>query len=195
MLSIIYTILWFLLPLIPAYLIFRLLPSKAIVTGPLKGLNIDLSGAFAGYLLLFLISMPILRKLINKEALYEVWNVKGKVVDGETGRPIDFRNNPQITIQPRDLIQRTGDFAFKIIGERKGENSISFPIVEIEADGYMPQSLGSLDYKLGTEIKNEYCDEVDCNDKKASYKRIKLDRLPVIPQDQIKTVQDDTTSN
>jgi hypothetical protein len=165
------------------------------MSGPLKGLNIDLSGAFAGYFLLFLISMPILKKLINKEVLYEVWNVKGKVVDAQTGRPIGYESNPHITIQPPDQIQQTGDFAFKIIGERKGESSISFPIVEIAADGYLPQSLGSLDYKLGQGIKKDYCEEVDCDDKKASYMRIKLDRLPSIPSNQIKTVPDDTTSN
>jgi hypothetical protein len=188
--AVIYTSLWFILPLIPAFIIFKLLPSTTIVRGPFKGLNIDLSGAFASYFLLFIISMPIMKKLINKEDLYEVWNVKGKVIDGQTSLPIDLSQNPHLVVQPPDKVHNTGDFSFKIIAERKGESSIVFPIVEIEADGYLPQSLGSLDYKLGKDTKRTFCDEVDCSERKALYKTIKLDRKPNISPTQINFVED-----
>ena len=36
-------------PIVPAYLLFKALPSTAIVTGLLHGFKIDLGGAFAGY--------------------------------------------------------------------------------------------------------------------------------------------------
>lgn len=44
-----YMLLVLLLPLIPAFLLFRFLPSCANVEGPFKGLKIKLGGAFAGY--------------------------------------------------------------------------------------------------------------------------------------------------
>jgi uncharacterized membrane protein len=41
-----------LLPLIPAFLLFKLLPSRAVVKGPLAGMNVSLGGAFGGYVAL-----------------------------------------------------------------------------------------------------------------------------------------------
>ena len=46
-----------LLPLIPAFLLYKFLPSKTNVSGPFKGLNIKLTGAFGGYFLLVLTSL------------------------------------------------------------------------------------------------------------------------------------------
>jgi len=43
-----------LLPLVPALVLYRLLPSDAWVEGPLKGWKIHLTGAFAAYFALFL---------------------------------------------------------------------------------------------------------------------------------------------
>ena len=40
------------LPLIPAFLLFKLLPSRAVVKGPLAGLDVSLGGAFGGYVAL-----------------------------------------------------------------------------------------------------------------------------------------------
>ena len=49
-----------LLPLVPAYVLYRTLPSDTKVFGPFKGLNIQLSGAFAGYFLLVLFSSGVI---------------------------------------------------------------------------------------------------------------------------------------
>ena len=49
-----------LLPLAPAYLLYRTLPSDTGVTGPFMGLSIQLSGAFAGYFLLVLFSSGLI---------------------------------------------------------------------------------------------------------------------------------------
>ncbi len=42
-------------PLIPAIILYKFLPSRTQVTGPFKGLKIDLSGAFAAYFLVALV--------------------------------------------------------------------------------------------------------------------------------------------
>jgi hypothetical protein len=54
-----------LLPIIPAYILYKTLPSRTKVSGPFKGLNIQLTGAFTGY------------TLLNQE--YELWTVEGKI--------------------------------------------------------------------------------------------------------------------
>jgi hypothetical protein len=56
-------VLWVLLPLIPAVLIYRLFPdTKVGVSGPLANLTVRASGAFAGYLVVFLIVMPLVNR-------------------------------------------------------------------------------------------------------------------------------------
>ena len=82
-----------LLPIIPAYIFYKLLPSSSVVRGPFKGLNINMSGAFSGYFLLVLISSSFLY-INNKQKIsgYEVWQLSGKVlytfVDSSTGKKI-----------------------------------------------------------------------------------------------------------
>lgn len=49
-----------LLPLIPAYIIYKFLPaSDTDVSGPYKGLSLKLKGAFAGYFLLVLVAITL----------------------------------------------------------------------------------------------------------------------------------------
>lgn len=57
----------FLLPLIPSFLLYKFLPSKSTATGPFKGLNLKLSGAFAGYFILLLFAGGITFPLMNNE--------------------------------------------------------------------------------------------------------------------------------
>jgi hypothetical protein len=52
-----------LLPLVPAFIIYKFLPSKTVVKGPFKGLNINLTGAFGGYFLLVIISIGLIYTL------------------------------------------------------------------------------------------------------------------------------------
>ena len=55
-----------LIPMIPAWLIFKNLPSEAAVKGPfIKGLKVNLQGAFAGYFVIFITKKPTLARLMN----------------------------------------------------------------------------------------------------------------------------------
>ncbi len=56
-----------LLPLIPAFLLYKFLPSKTSVGGPFKGLNLKLTGAFSGYFLLVLIAIGLFFPLLKNE--------------------------------------------------------------------------------------------------------------------------------
>ena len=67
-----------LLPMLPAFLLFKLLPSNAVVTGPLAGLNVNLGGAFGGYVALavFFTTIAVQVNLINPTP---VWHVRGSL--------------------------------------------------------------------------------------------------------------------
>ncbi len=52
-----------LVPLVPAYILYKNLPSKTSVKGPFKGLNIQLTGSFGGYFLLVFFSSGLLYAL------------------------------------------------------------------------------------------------------------------------------------
>ena len=56
-----------LLPLIPAFILYKFLPSKTNVSGPFKGLNLKLTGAFAGYFLLVLTAIGVFFPLLKND--------------------------------------------------------------------------------------------------------------------------------
>lgn len=49
-----YLLIILLLPMIPAFLLYKIIPSRTDISGPFQGLQIKLGGAFGGYFLLLL---------------------------------------------------------------------------------------------------------------------------------------------
>lgn len=96
-----------LLPLIPAFLLFKMLPSTAVVRGPLSGLTVDLGGAFGGYVALtvFLATFYSMRMTAP-----ETWTVQGELqaVDGEI--PTDL----VCKLKPPTLHIEDGKFEFDV---------------------------------------------------------------------------------
>ena len=58
-------------PLLPAFILYKFLPSKTMVTGPFKGLNLNLTGAFGGYFLLVLISIGLTHFVLQNQLTEE----------------------------------------------------------------------------------------------------------------------------
>src|SRR6476619_1680989 len=56
-----------LLPLVPAFLLYKFLPSRTTVSGPFKGLNLTLTGAFGGYFILVLTAIGVFFPLLKNE--------------------------------------------------------------------------------------------------------------------------------
>src|SRR5882724_11224112 len=79
-----------LLPLTPAFVLFKKLPSQAIVKGPFKGLNLQLSGAFAGYFTLALIMQGYVLLRPKPAPPFEVYEVDGKLINVDPGSVEDF---------------------------------------------------------------------------------------------------------
>lgn len=141
--SILYLLAGFLIPLIPAYILYKTLPAQTSVSGPFKGLTINLSGAFAGYFLLVLIAFAFTLKNIDDstakqleniiaenanlkkqnsdlKVLYENWTIKGQIAAGlpeKTKLFIDAKNTH---------ISSTGDFSSSLY-LKKDENDEIIP--------------------------------------------------------------------
>src|SRR5262245_56147344 len=81
-----------LIPMIPAYFLFRALPSTGEVDGKLfKGMEIKLGGAFAGYfavVLLIFYKPDIWAPRPPQPETAAVWHLSGQVVD-DAGMPIE----------------------------------------------------------------------------------------------------------
>lgn len=74
------------IPLLPAVVIYALLPSSTSVSGPFKGLSIRLQGTFAGYFLLVLVLTGLLaeRRISEHNEFvtgprFEMWHLRGEV--------------------------------------------------------------------------------------------------------------------
>jgi hypothetical protein len=89
-----------LLPIVPAYILFKALPATGSVDGKLQGLEIKLSGAFAGYFAVVLLIVANQKTLIP--AQFKQWTVTGQVVD-DKGQPIDPLAYKNISLQPNPL--------------------------------------------------------------------------------------------
>lgn len=152
------------LPLIPAYILFKFLPAKSIVTGPFKGLNIDFSGATAIYFIIFVTIFTTsqfwqLEGQDNTDQKdFEVWEVEGQIKAenvqnyGEEG----FK----LTVIPEEKPLRNGQFSVTILRERDNTtDEMEFPALHISDtdEEYMPRTislqnnnggLNTLDYNI-----------------------------------------------
>lgn len=104
---IIYLAALFIIPLLPAFILYKFLPSRTNVTGPFKGLDLKLTGAFAGYFILVLVGSTIFFTLYNKQNIHKTaFNYKQAEVDSlnrvikelEAQLRAPFENNEEWTI-------------------------------------------------------------------------------------------------
>lgn len=124
------------LPLIPAYILFKTLPGGAFVSGPLKGFDINLSGAFAGYFALVLLNfctLPLWRP--SEKPLQEDWTVTG-TVEYDKGNTENLSSQTRLLlIPPRPSVTRDGDYivSFKLPA---GISKRDLPNLVIDLPGY-----------------------------------------------------------
>jgi hypothetical protein len=158
-----------LIPITPAYILYKALPSTSTVEGPLHGLNIRLTGAFGGYFLLVLLIFGF----HYSQPRYEVWEVQGqlKTDQGLSGE------KPQLSLLP-STINVSPDGRFKVlIARMPGINGdLKFPQLHIEHQGYQ-----TVDLDLN-EIEPGY-GQAKCHISKSHSERVlKLDNIVVLQQ-------------
>jgi hypothetical protein len=135
MIYIAYMVIAILLPLLPAYILYRNLPAKTVVKGPFKGLSIQLSGAFAGYFLLVLI-MQAFVFFRPKAPEFELYRVEGLVKDMPEATVADIVN--RIAVRPDHRVSLpNGHFSIEILARRDSiTGEFEFPCLVIQREGY-----------------------------------------------------------
>jgi len=101
-----------LLPLIPAYILYRFLPSNTLVNGPFQGLTVSLTGAFGGYFLVMLAVFGFYHTLPdNSNPGDEVWTIRGKIQN-----PVTNLSDLQLSVRPATTqIDEDGTFSLRTL--------------------------------------------------------------------------------
>lgn len=134
-----------LLPLIPAFILYKILPAKANLVGPLGKFTLKLSGAFAGYFALVIIVFGFVYSRPNKaepcpvlpKERYSVYKVQGIIepfVDGD-----DLIADTNITLHPWMEISRSGLFELFVAVDQ--DSNAAVKSLEITHEGFLPESV------------------------------------------------------
>lgn len=127
-----------LLPLIPAFLLYRIMPADAQATGVLSGIKFKLGGAFAGYLVLVvtLILLPGGPDYEQEEAA--VWTLYADVgFEGDGGSPSTITLN---TIPRNFRITPEGRLVYEMVGSRNS-SGWEFPDLTIGHKNFIPKQI------------------------------------------------------
>jgi hypothetical protein len=128
-----------LLPLVPAFVLFRFLPSSGSVTGPFKGLEMKFGGAFAAYLAVLLV---VWQGLDNAERhQYHVWTVTG-TVGFQPGASAPNVNDVTSFVTPPELhVRPDGTFKFDIPVRENLNGEPALPTIVFDLNGYVPATV------------------------------------------------------
>jgi hypothetical protein len=132
-----YMLVVLLLPLFPAFLLFRYLPSsEATVEGPLKGLKIKLGGALAGYVALVLLSWQVVASFLEPN-WSDNWNVVAQIAfDGPPGSHPPPTQALVLVKPPTADIDQSGSFQMMIPIPRVHSGAIDIQRLVVSVEGY-----------------------------------------------------------
>jgi hypothetical protein len=117
---------WVALPLLPAVLIYRLFPNAPlVVTGPLAGLTVKTGGAFAAYLIIFLLIRSQVDTTVNfiGSMTRSYWEITGELsLTDATGKDVDALDSilADLRTRPSTFSHDGATVSFKIPEERMG---------------------------------------------------------------------------
>ena len=135
-----------LLPLIPAYVLYKTLPFRENYGGPLGSMKLKLSGASVGYFALVLIIFGFLYSRQKAcpiaepcpacpKQRYTVYTVRGLLapIPGESSL-----SETNLTLRPRVEILENGFFEFEVPVDK---DTASIKSLEISRQGYKPETI------------------------------------------------------
>ena len=183
-----------LLPLGPAFVLYKLLPSTAKVRGPFKGLNLQLSGAFGGYFMLTLMVFGFIstRPQPKPPATEEMWEVTGKIDCQQSGDPVDISQLRLSMMPPSTVTGGDGTFIVHVPAKRLPSGEAKFPILLIENAGHETVSIdlnqegfkfGQVEGKLRKDKENKaiYLGETISLKRTPPYQPTGVTPQPVVP--------------
>jgi hypothetical protein len=120
-------------PLLPAYILYKTLPSTASVSGPFQGLTINLTGAFGGYFILVLLLLGLVTtRFTSSKYQYDSWRVKGTAGFQQTANVPDVRAVSLFIRPPNPVINEDGSFEMEVLA-KKGSD---FPFLIVDHPGF-----------------------------------------------------------
>jgi hypothetical protein len=120
-------------PLLPAYILYKTLPSTTTVSGPFKGLTINLTGAFGGYLILVLLLLGFVEtRFTSSKYQYDSWRIKGTAGFQQTANAPDLRAISLFIRPPNPVINEDGSFEMEVL-VKKGSD---FPFLIVDHPGF-----------------------------------------------------------
>ena len=120
-------------PLLPAYILYKMLPSTTTVSGPFKGLTINLTGAFGGYFILVLLLLGfVATRFTSSKYQYDSWWIKGTAGFQQTANAPDLRAISLFMRPPNPVINEDGSFEMEVLA-KKGSD---FPFLIVDHPGF-----------------------------------------------------------
>jgi hypothetical protein len=125
-----------LLPLIPAYVLFKILHSTGKVGGPFQGLKLELGGPAALYLVVFVYLMRERPKDLNH---YHTWTVSGQIAWQHPPNEADPNVNDILVrfIPPRLGVMNQGRFSWEIPVKEDLDGTFHFPDLQLDLRDYV----------------------------------------------------------
>ncbi len=159
-----------LLPLVPAFVLFRVLRSRGRVDGTMGSFKIALGGAFGGYFALTVFLSTFYAQTLKKSGVEE-WTVTGRFqFDGQEPRAIYCRLSPVLTLDPGN----TFEWRIPVV---KGA---PLPRIAIEPEGYEGDTL-YLSKQTNTLNATDHTMNVDDKDRVIKFAPIKFRKAAAPP--------------
>ena len=178
-----------LVPMLAAYGLYKKLPSKASVKGPLKGLQLNLQGAFAGYFALVLLVFAFHDKLFPPPPppppTFEVWRVDGKI-EYEDGDAEKLAGQTTIEIDPPFWgVGRDGTFHVEFIAQPGPGEELAFPVLHVDLNDQQHEPVPIyLDGKIRPYETDQYQVRQDRTTKEIVVEKPILLRIKKLPKGQ-----------
>ena len=147
---------YFLVPLIPSILIYKIFPDTSVTTtGSFSNFKINTSGAFAAYLATVIIGIFALKdtqtRILKMGAVVPTWTIKGNLElrdtnDSLINRPKMF-DHVSVSIKPEIFTSANGDIHFKIPGTEEGGLPQRMITIDVTGFGRGKMNLTSIEPK------------------------------------------------
>lgn len=151
-----------LVPLIPAWVLYRYLPSRTVVTGPFKGFQLKLTGAFAAYFVIALFGSGVIMYYIEpmRGDLSTRYVLRGEADLSEITRDEFDRRRLSVVMLPRGFDpDRVGaesirwEISLRACSDPSGEIHWPYDEIQIDYPGYLPAQVRISDFeRLGADV-------------------------------------------
>jgi hypothetical protein len=166
-----------LIPLVPAFVLYWMLPAEASVVGPLKGLNVNLQGAFAGYFALFLVAaglVQVWKPADSGRPDYQEYTLLGTVELNASGTEQLDSRKLRLFLHPRSdrvegpIGRSVFEWAMKLPVRRNESGRLAWPYEQLVVE-YPDFYTGQVDMASGRDLPDE---------NKMQFDKVILDPIP-----------------